>query len=147
MGDQERVSDDAVKEGTVMCRKCRLIFAPSFGFDFYPDDKAGPGTGLCERCMMSEVFNADPVDLPEPGWEDKVCCRGKGAETCIFLVVVPGSPGSMFKCGLGSGMNNMLVERAQAGSMKARSIRCEGKHGQFALKEPPIKLGPDEPTN
>ena len=128
----------------VQCRKCKKEFEPSFSFDFYQDDKEGPGTGLCERCMMNEAFNPPALELP--GGEQRaieVCKRGCGRETCIFLSFSGAWEGAgIWKCLKSTGLNNSLIEKARTGKMGARMIRCDGgQHGRnWELKEPPLDL-------
>lgn len=118
---------------SVTCRECRATYVPSFMQDFYQDDKDGPGTGLCEQCMMNEVFNKDPVPVPSEEHCENVCKRGKGADACIFLCFTGG-----FACAKGSGMNNQLVQKAQAGLMTASSCNCDGPDS-FAPKAEPTR--------
>jgi len=84
---------------------------------------------------MNEVFNADPVDIPSEEHRDKVCKMGKGRETCVFLIV---HPERGIQCALGSGLNNTIVSKAKSGEIKSRCINCEGKHGNFKIKNPPF---------
>lgn len=131
------------------CRKCKTKFIPSFVNDFYEDGVDGPGTGLCESCMMNEVFNQPPKDLPTPEWVDTVCRKGQGPATCIFLVIPPAGEskvGAMFMCAKGSRMNNMIAERAQQGKMVARSCNCTG-HPAFQPEATPIEIPVDEQPN
>lgn len=124
----------------VSCRKCKCEpYIPSFSRDFYVDDIDGPGTGLCERCMMNAVFNKDPVPVPSEGHSETVCKRGKGPETCVFLGFSEGK----FIYLKGSGANNTIVENAKSGSMSADAINCEGPPS-WQLREPAFRYHPEK---
>jgi len=50
------------KESGVTCRICGFgPYIPTCTFDFYQDNKAGPGTGYCEKCMRIGAYIPDPV--------------------------------------------------------------------------------------
>jgi hypothetical protein len=105
-------------EKPVTCRACNRTYVPSFMCDFYRDE--GKETGLCERCMMAEAF------APAKIAEDKLhslCRFQQGAATCAFIV----ADGDGLKCAKGSiGLNNAILARWQARSMKADGNYCHG---------------------
>ena len=109
----------------VTCRKCGRNFVPSFNFDFYADGD-DPTIGLCESCMMNEMFssspqNADPSPLPA-GYETEVCKLGAGKDTCAFLAIAPGGT----RCVKGSGIEATIRTRLRDGSMGAQGDNCSG---------------------
>lgn len=119
----------------VACRKCKDTYAPTFIKDFYQDDKDGPGSGLCESCMMNEELNKDPVAVPSEDHLMKVCKMGGGRDTCVFLMFSPSVKG--LSCGNHSGLNNTIVNKAVNGNSVSRCINCDGPPS-FALKVPPF---------
>lgn len=121
----------------VTCRRCKKTYVPDFMNDFYQDDKEGEGSGLCERCMMKEHFGQDPKPLPSLEWSEKVCKRGCGRETCVFLVVTPNNSPSLFSCAKGSGMNNLIASRAKNREMDSRCVNCEGPPS-WEIRNPPF---------
>ena len=109
----------------VTCRNCGLTFVPSFRFDFYSDG-ADPETGLCESCMMAEMFSSkpsfhDPVALPV-GYEAAVCKIGQGEATCSFL----GITGKGTRCLKGSSFDSQIRERRTKGTMRSKGDNCSG---------------------
>jgi len=53
-----------------------------------------------------------------------VCKRGKGAETCRFLIMGPN-----FECAKATALREALNRRAKEGSMEARGDNCPGTLG------------------
>ena len=49
------------------CRICGYgPYTPNFRNDFYEDGVDGPGTGICEKCLMSKMSHSkDPVKIDE----------------------------------------------------------------------------------
>jgi len=104
------------------CRKCNHTFIPSFMLDFYPDGK-DPEVGLCERCMMAEAF-AKSFTGPTPISEEhsvSVCKRGKGSETCSFLVF-----GKELCCAKGSNLEPTLRKRIAEKTISSLGDNCSG---------------------
>ena len=108
------------KPKQVTCRKCgHGPYTPSFTFDFYEDGKAGPGTGLCETCMLQEALKSDePVEVPD-NHRNRVCLGKGGKTTCRFLVF-----DGKYKCAKGSQMHNFIESRV--GTMGAKGDNCSG---------------------
>ncbi len=108
------------KDVKVTCRKCgKGPYTPSFIDDFYQDNVAGPGTGLCESCMMAEAFKPkEPVEI-EKNHLKSVCKFGGGSSTCRFLVIA-----GDFKCTKGSGLHQTIEARAE--TMTAKGDNCGG---------------------
>jgi hypothetical protein len=115
--------DTTAKSEQCTCRKCNKTFIPSFAFDFYPDGD-DPKVGLCESCMMSQVLGSSkpaPVSVSVAHME-KVCKPGKGAETCIFLLM-----GEVWKCAKGSDFQAEILKRRP--TMKSQGDNCSGPPG------------------
>ncbi len=107
----------------VTCRKCgHGPYTPNFTFDFYEDGVDGPGTGLCEKCVMTQVLN--PLADKEPtAMTDKhldaVCRMGGDSACCRYVLFSSG-----FKCAKGSNMQSTIDSRAK--TMKAKGDNCSG---------------------
>jgi hypothetical protein len=107
------------------CRRCDRSFVPSFAFDFYPDGD-DPNVGLCERCMLKELFDkqephGDPSPLP-PGYVDGVCKKGQSKATCSFL----GMTTDGFRCLKSSSLEKTIRQRLEEGAMVAKGDNCSG---------------------
>ncbi len=126
----------------VECRMCKATCVPTPMRDFYVDDVAGPGTGLCETCMMKPHIPREPVAIPQ-NHEDKACRKGTGATTCLYLSFSCNAGGG-WVCAHSSVHAPSLYARAEQGKMRARSINCEGPDKEFKLLETPIRVGPAE---
>ena len=118
----------------VTCRKCHCPpYIPSLMRDFYQDDKDGPGTGLCERCMMAEAFSPkpDPVAVTEEQ-KERLCMTGEttgSSKTCRYLVMSAG-----YCCAKGSSLQATIDARVQ--TMRAKGDNCSG----------PPNFAPTQPT-
>lgn len=132
---QPAVAPDTARE--FQCRSCKRQFVPSVTCDFYEDNVDGPGTGLCEPCLMRSVFDAAPKPLPRPGFEKEVCRIGQGAATCCFATMSLDGSGQ-FQCAKWSGLNNEIVGRQKKGTMLSIGLNCDGPPS-FKPFDPPRK--------
>jgi hypothetical protein len=105
----------------VTCMECEEKFVPSPAFDFYPDGD-DPEIGRCEKCLVAKALSK-PSSSPLPSnYEDTVCKRGKGEETCSFL----GMTGKGFHCLKNSSWEKEIKQRRSEGSMNAKGDNCSG---------------------
>jgi hypothetical protein len=108
------------------CRKCHLVFVPTYTLDFYPDSR-GSREGLCEHCRFTEGFTGpkslygEPVSIPVD-YELTVCKKGQGEATCSYLGLSPES----FRCMKGSYLERIIKMRRQEDLMAAKGDNCSG---------------------